>query len=122
DLTTATLSITGATADLNGYQYRVVVSGICPPGATSANATLTVNSAPSISTQPVNSTVCPDANAAFSVAASNATAYQWQVDEGAGFTNLSDGAPYSGATTSILSISGETAAMSGNQYRVVIRS
>lgn len=41
--TTSTLTITGATLAMNGYMYRVVVSGYAEPAATSSNATLTVN-------------------------------------------------------------------------------
>ncbi|ACL20462.1 cell wall/surface repeat protein [Desulfitobacterium hafniense DCB-2] len=43
---TSTLTITGATAGMNGYQYRAVVEGTYLPAATSNWATLTVNAAP----------------------------------------------------------------------------
>ncbi|WP_374445222.1 T9SS type A sorting domain-containing protein [Epilithonimonas sp.] len=118
--TTATLSVTGATAGLNGYQYRVVVSGNCSPSATSNGATLTVNAAPAITLQPTDSTICAGANTTFSATASNATAYQWQVNEGAGFTNISNNSLYSGATTATLSVTGATAGLNGYQYRVVV--
>ncbi|UUW08472.1 T9SS type A sorting domain-containing protein [Flavobacterium plurextorum] len=119
--TTATLTITGATAAMNGYVYRAVVTGICTPNAVSSNAKLTVNPNPSIITQPtsINGGICAGANTTFSVSASNATAYQWQVDQGAGFNNVSNGAPYSGATTATLTITGATAAMNGYIYRAV---
>ncbi len=45
--TTAMLTITGATAGMNGYQYRAVVSDTVAPAATSNSATLTVTAAPS---------------------------------------------------------------------------
>ncbi|WP_175546229.1 T9SS type A sorting domain-containing protein [Epilithonimonas mollis] len=117
--TTATLSITGATAGLNGYQYRVVATGNCSPSVTSSSATLTVNAAPAITSQPSASTICAGANTIFSATASNATAYQWQVNEGSGFTNISNNSIYSGATTATLSITGATAGLNGYQYRVV---
>lgn len=44
---TSTLTITGATAGMNGYQYCVVVTGTIMPAATSDSATLTVTAAPS---------------------------------------------------------------------------
>ncbi|WP_241686640.1 immunoglobulin domain-containing protein, partial [Flavobacterium sp. YO12] len=116
---TQTLTISGAIPEMNGYQYRVVASGSCGPSATSSTAALNVDSAPAITAQPNLSTICAGANTTFSVAASNATAYQWQVDQGAGFTNVSNGAPYSGATTATLTITGATAAMNGYVYRVV---
>ncbi|MFH6937527.1 MBG domain-containing protein [Flavobacterium sp. FlaQc-30] len=116
---TQTLTISGAIPEMNGYQYRVVASGSCGPSATSSTAALNVDSAPAITAQPSLSTICAGANTTFSVSASNATAYQWQVDQGAGFTNVSNGAPYSGATTATLTITGATAAMNGYVYRVV---
>jgi predicted secreted protein len=118
--TTATLTITGATAGLNGYVYRVVVTGLCTPVVTSNSAALTVNSAPSITTQPIASTICAGSNTTFTAAASNATGYQWQVDSGSGFTNISNTAPYSGATTATLTITGATAGLNGNVYRVLV--
>ncbi|MFF2480015.1 beta strand repeat-containing protein, partial [Paenibacillus sp. NPDC058071] len=117
--TTATLTITGATADMGGYLYRVVASGLATPNATSNNAVLTVNLPPSITAQPVNATVSAGGNTTFSVTASNATSYQWQVDQGLGFSNISNGASYSGATTPTLVITGATGAMNGYLYRVV---
>ncbi len=43
---TLKLTITGATAGMNGYQYRAVVTGKYSPAATSNSAMLTVNAAP----------------------------------------------------------------------------
>ena len=97
-----------------------MVTGLCTPVATSNNAALTVNSAPSITTQPIASTICAGSNTTFTAAASNATGYQWQVDSGSGFTNISNTAPYSGATTATLTITGATAGLNGNVYRVVV--
>ncbi|MDB6122582.1 MAG: Xanthan lyase, partial [Pedosphaera sp.] len=62
--------------------YSVVVSN--PYGsATSANAALTVNLPPSITTQPQSQTVAPGANATFTVAATGASPlnYQWQLNQ-----------------------------------------
>ncbi|TCZ68363.1 hypothetical protein E0485_24370, partial [Paenibacillus albiflavus] len=117
--TTATLTITGATARMNGYIYRVIASGLATPDAASNGATLTVNSPPSIIAQPSSSTIAAGGNTTFSVLASNTTGYQWQVDQGAGYTNISNGAPYSGATTATLKITGATAGMNGYIYRVI---
>ncbi|MBF4483580.1 T9SS type A sorting domain-containing protein [Flavobacterium sp. CSZ] len=117
--TTATLTITGATTGLNGYVYRAVATGTCIPNAVSNAAALTINSAPGITTQPSASTICVGANATFSVTASGATGYQWQVDQGAGFSNIANGAPYSGATTATLTITGATVGLNGYVYRVV---
>ncbi|OXA70842.1 hypothetical protein B0A67_14570 [Flavobacterium aquidurense] len=117
--TTATLTITGATVGLNGYVYRAVATGTCIPNAVSNAAALTINSAPGITAQPSASTICAGANTTFSATASGATGYQWQVDQGAGFSNIANGAPYSGATTTTLTITGATAGLNGYAYRVV---
>jgi hypothetical protein len=119
--TTATLSITGATAGMTGYQYQVVVSGAAAPPATSNPATLTVNVPPNISGQPSNATVTAGGNTSFSITATGSSlTYQWQVNPGSGFGNVTDGGVYSGATTATLSITGATAGMSGYSYQVVV--
>ena len=46
---------------------------------------------PVISTQPSNSSICTGGNTTFSISASNATAYQWQVNNGSGFSNITNG-------------------------------
>lgn len=74
---------------------------------------------PVISTQPVSAAACAGSNTSFSVAATNATSYQWQENTGSGFSNIANGGIYSGATTSTLSLSGITASMNGYQYRCI---
>ncbi|GGD89616.1 hypothetical protein GCM10010911_55290 [Paenibacillus nasutitermitis] len=74
---------------------------------------------PSITGQPTNATIAAGGNTSFTVIASNTNSYQWQVDEGPGFINISDAVPYSGATTSTLSITGATMDMDGYSYRVI---
>ena len=73
---------------------------------------------PSITTQPVGVTVCSGTSTTFTAAASNAPTYQWQVNTGGGFTNLSNTAPYSGVTTGTLSIS-NVSGFNGYQYRCI---
>ncbi len=121
--TTATLNITGALATMDGYQYRAVVSVTC--GSTNSNAALlTVQSAPAITGQPAASTVCAGSSASFSATATGAgLGYQWQISAtgcAGTFTNLANGAPYSGVTTATLTINPTTAGMSGAAYRVVV--
>ena len=117
--TTSTLTITAATAGLNGYLYRAIVTGSASPDATSDPAALTVRSGPRITGQPSASTIPVGGNTTFSATASSATGYQWQVDQGAGFNSISNNALYSGATTATLTISGATSGMSGYMYRVI---
>ncbi|WP_201319367.1 DUF4347 domain-containing protein [Paenibacillus sp. EPM92] len=115
------LTITGAAAGMNGYAYRVVVSGSGGLTLPSTSATLTVNTAPAITSQPSNQSVNEGSNTSFSVTATGTgLAYQWQVDTGTGFTNLTDTGVYSGTATDTLTITGAAAGMNGNTYRVVV--
>lgn len=118
--TTTTLNLTGPNVSYNGYQYRLVATGGCSPDATSTSATLIVNSASSISAHPQSSGVCSSGNTSFSVTAANAVNYQWQVNSGSGYTNITDNATYSGANTSILNLTGVNASLDGNLYRVIV--
>ena len=104
---------------MNGYIYRVVVSNACTPAANSSSATLTVTPPPTITAHPANSTICAGANTTFTFAATGATSVRWQVNTGSGFADVPNVAPYSGVTTTTLTITGATAAMNGYQYRGV---
>lgn len=78
-------------------------------------------SSPSITGNPANRAIVAGADTTFSVTASDATGYQWQVstDSGNLFNDISSSAPYSGETTTTLTITGATVAMSGYRYRAV---
>ena len=66
-------------------------------------------SMPAISAQPAATTACSGGGASFSVAATNTTTWQWYKD-GVALTN---GAVYSGVTTSTLTLTGAGAAQAG---------
>ncbi|MEY9096481.1 S-layer homology domain-containing protein [Paenibacillus sp. RC84] len=119
--TNATLSIPAATANMNGYTYRVVVSGTGGPPVTSTPAVLNV--VPMIPTFPPvimihpqsASPVLEGAPAAFSVLASGmGLTYQWQVNTGQGFQNLP------GELSVVLDLPAVTMNMNGYTYRVVV--
>ncbi len=85
---------------------------------------------PVITTQPANQTnICPGDNVSFTIAADNIdiyppwevnNAYQWQVNEGSGFGDITNGGVYDNATTDTLNITGVTLAMNNFQYRCVL--
>ncbi|MFN7099513.1 MAG: SprB repeat-containing protein, partial [Flavobacterium sp.] len=75
--------------------------------------------APNITANPPNRTICIGSNTTFTISANNATGYQWQVNTGSGFTNISNAAPYSGTTTTTLTITAATAGMNGYLYRCI---
>lgn len=115
----AMLSISNVTAGMNNYQYRVLLNNACPSNATSSAATLSVTNSAGINQQPANTSVCLNADATFTVAASGSNlTYQWQVSTDAGTTwnNIA------GATAVTLNVSAVTAAMNNNQYRVIVFS
>ena len=75
------------------------------------------NSTPALTTQPTNqNTIIPN-TATFSVASSNATTYQWEVNSGSGWNNVTDG---TGATTNTYTTGATNATMDGNLYRCVL--
>jgi photosystem II stability/assembly factor-like uncharacterized protein len=121
--TTATLTITGTTAAMNGYLYRCVTAN-SPCTLNSSGALLTVNTAPAVVTQPVATTlVCVGQTVAISTTASGtALTYQWQlsIDGGTTYNNIVNGGVYSGATTASLTITGAIATMDGYKYKCVI--
>lgn len=65
--------------------------------------------------------VCPSGNTTFNCGNSTAgNVYQWQLNSGAGYVNISNGGVYSGVATGILSISNAPTSMYGYRYRCVI--
>ena len=102
----------------NTYTVKVKDSKGCI-ATVSPSLTLSVVcncTSPIINTQPVSTKVCLNANATFTVAA-NATAsgYQWQVNSGAGWTNIV------GQTTATLTLTSVTAAMNSYQYQCIVK-
>ncbi len=74
-----------------------------------------------ITTQPRDTSICENDNATFSIAAiGTGLRYQWQVDHGAGYVNLTNAAPYSGINRDTLTISSAASGLTGNHYRCVV--
>jgi hypothetical protein len=120
-VTTATLTLNSVTAGMNNNQYRCVVNGpgACTAAGLNSNAaTLTINTAVAISSQPANASVCTGNNATFNITVTGTNpTYNWQVSTDAG-TTWNAVAP--AATTSTLTINNVTAGMNNNQYRCVV--
>jgi len=80
-----------------------------------------VNALPAITSNPVSQTICTGSNVSFSATATGTgISYQWQVNTGSGFTNLTNTGVYSGATSSTLNITGATVGFTGYQYQCVV--
>lgn len=108
------------TTDFN-QTYVVSTQNNC--GTVSTNIQLAASSAPppTITTQPANAVVCKNGPASFSIVATNAISYVWEVNSGAGWSALTNTAPFSGTPTATLNISTATG-LNGNQYRCVVSS
>ena len=76
----------------------------------------------SITSQPASATVCSLTNASFIIAAEGVATYQWQVNTGSGFTNITNTGVYSGDSTATLQITGATGAMNGYTYQCILTS
>jgi hypothetical protein len=110
------LTLTNVTANQNGYQYRAVFTNSLGSATTTA-ATLTVQYAPTVTTNPTNQTVTAGNSVTFSAAATgNPTpTVQWQVSMDGGLTFID----LSGANSVILTLTNVTASQNGYQYRAV---
>ncbi len=117
-----TLVITYVPLTMNGAQIRCqVTAGGCSPVLQTTPITMVVRALPVVVTQPVTNTTCAGGNASYSVVGTGYQVnYQWQVNSGSGYTNITNSTLYSGATSTTLNITGATAAMNNYNYRCVL--
>ena len=116
---TATLTINPTVSGDAASDYNVIITGTAPcTPLTSNNATLVINQAVSIITQPpATQTLCSGGTATLSVNATGAgLVYQWRK----GSTNLVNGTNIAGATSSTLTLSNLQTTDAANNYNVVI--
>ncbi|WP_264553056.1 T9SS sorting signal type C domain-containing protein [Flavobacterium sp. N2038] len=86
NVTSATMNITGATALMNGYRYRVVVTGTCS-AVTSPGVALTVNSSPTVTSIATPTVLCIGGSLSMTTPTVTAngsaiTAQGWQIETG----------------------------------------
>ena len=120
-------AITGTPTNDTGSPFSFTIQASNGFGSAATQAfTLTVTPAgsfPAFTTQPANVSVSIGQPATFTVAATGSPlpTYQWQrqPSTGGGFTNITDGGIYSGATTATLSISTANTGINGDQYQCV---
>lgn len=90
-------------------------NGISCTSVKSANVSVIVNTPPSITTQPVNKSICSGQNHSFTVVATGTgLSFQWQISTGSSFSNIA------GQTASTLTINNATIAMNGYKYRCLV--
>ena len=109
--TSSSYTTPATTSTDNGALFAVVVSNSVGK-VTSSSATLTVNSAPSITSQPISKTIIAGQTATFAVTAKGAAplSYQWR----------KNGTAISGATSASYTTPAETTADNGAQFTVVV--
>lgn len=116
-VTTAVLTINPVALTDAAPDYNVIVTGVCSPADTSANAALTVNSAAVITTQPVSQAVCAGSAASFAVTATGTgLTYQWR----RGVVILLNAGNVSGVTTPVLTINPAGITDVDNDYNVIV--
>ena len=82
---------------------------------------LTINPSAAITSQPMNQTVFVGGNAQFQVTTSGTgLIYQWQEDDGSGYSDIISIGIYSGTSTNTLTITGVNASIQQNGYRCKI--
>jgi sugar lactone lactonase YvrE len=114
--TSTTLTLTGVTASQNGYLYQAVFTNSVGSATTGA-ATLTVNSAPTVTTNPVSQNVTAGSNVTFTAAATGnpMPTVQWQVSINGGTSYAS----IPGATSTTLTLTGVITSQNGYMYLAV---
>jgi len=118
----------GTTVENNNTTFRADI-GISNDGNRFAVSTFAhavwvyeISLDPEITTQPQNNeNVCPGSTVDFTVTATNATAYRWQVssDNGNTWTDIVDNQIYSGSQTNTLHVVANTN-LNNHQYRCIV--
>ncbi|MDP1727554.1 MAG: T9SS type A sorting domain-containing protein [Bacteroidota bacterium] len=119
-VTKDTLRIGKVTLSQNYFAYRcILLFAGCRD--TSNIAILTVNCTLAINTQPINQTVIVDSNARFIITASSPTAtFQWQLNSGTGYINLTNSGKYTGVLDDTLYISKTSFSQNNYSFRCVV--
>jgi hypothetical protein len=117
-------SISGATSQnysvSNSGTFSVIVTNSDNCTTVSSTIVVTVYPALVINNSPVDMVVLENDTALFIVSDSGATNYQWQENNGSGFVDLTNLAPYSGVNDDTLYINNASINLDSNQYRCVI--
>lgn len=101
-------------------EFSDVAANVIP--STFISGMVTAIPSPAVTSNPLDADITEGQNTSFTVAASNATGYQWQMssDNGASWNNLVDGSVYQGSNTATLTIYNATVYMDDFQYRCVV--
>ncbi len=76
-----------------------------------------------IDVQPISETTVENSEVIFTVNSTSPTAnFQWQLDDGSGFSNIANGGQFSGTTSNTLTVTGVTFNNNNQQYRCIVSS
>lgn len=106
------------------YKGTFTIINACGPGK-SYPIEINVNQPINIDNggNPTDTTVCPRDPSGFTVGALGPDLiYQWQVNNGAGWTNLTSGADYANVNSAKLLVLNSKNSFNGNQYRCMVSS
>lgn len=105
------------------YRLHVSTSSTCGIESvchtTAVQCTGSIPGTPTITAQPSNTTICANATTNFKMAAIGANSYTWQVNNGTGFVNVTNGGVYSGANTPTLVLTGVPGSYNNYIYQCV---
>ncbi len=118
----ATRPDTSAVGQQFYWVTQTIASGSISCESTRARLTVNINADPVITNQPGNRSVCENGTVTFTVTASGASTYQWQMFSGGAWVDLTNTPPYSNTTANSLTITAASLPMNGNRYRVVASS
>ncbi|MBK8845942.1 MAG: T9SS type A sorting domain-containing protein [Bacteroidetes bacterium] len=115
------LQLTNVSASMNGFKFRCGIYNSCNFTVTyTQEVILNYNAAPSITLQPVNLSICENANAQFVAQAAAATTYLWYINSGNGWSPLVDSGNVSGVTNDTLQLGNVNTSYNGARIRCLI--
>lgn len=112
----SSLIISGVTGTNASTAYNLVITGPCATNYTSANVSLVVNAASTITTSTSDQTACAGSAVTFSVPFNTGLNYQWRK----GTVNLTNGANISGVTTNSLTFNPVSITDASSNYNLMI--
>lgn len=125
----STWQVSNTFSGLAAGNYNIVVREQSNPGCSTVYSgnPVTINTVipPIIVTQPSNRVICQNGNTTFTItdnAPVPAPTYQWQISTNGGttWTNLANVAPFSGVTTTTLTVTGAGLVYNGNLFRCAV--
>lgn len=115
-----TLKVSNINLAMNNALFRVLITNSCST-VNSDTISLKINQLPEVIKQPLGQNVCVGNQTTLSVVADGSgLSYQWQVNTGSGFINLSNTTNYSNVNSANLTISGIQNSFNNYRYRCVI--